>query len=582
MHRLVGTGRGRIVRIPAQSPGAPPLATSQDQAPNRLSAFVDHFREGTDDAVWVIPELVREDMYRMPVLTRAMRHADGVVIDCGAHIGVFSCLLAAHGLKNPIHAFEPEPSNYALLTKNSQRFRNITPINKGVGPRQGRLRLYDLGDTGRWSMVPRQACGRAFIVVEVADIYAYIRDIGHVALLKLDLEGFEAVIVNGMPADVLERIHLLVIEEHHEPVDYERLRNAGFGLWFMPLGNPRHRVYRKDVPWGLGKTFRKCPHRRERARVLLIANVAALSRRMDRSLYYGYRALGQHPSVTLMGPGCPGFVQGMPVKSLFERLGRPDFIIHGVDLRVTGKPLVDGLANVAIPKAMELVDTWEDPSRQQWFLNHYRFNYAFHALRPWEEEYEQNCPDVKFVWTPSTVNTDVFRDYGLQKENDILFYGTVGEMYPFRLKLCQLLERLSLDSGLRIKIILHPGYWDEGYEPQDWHYVGERLAREINKSWITIATGNVYPCLFAKHLEIAACKSLVAGSMPDQARPFFGRGFVDLTMHVDDEIAEVFKFLLHNKEDLLSRVEESYASVRENFSAERYAVNVLDLVDCFV
>jgi hypothetical protein len=240
--------------------------------------------------------------------------------------------------------------------------------------------------------------------------------------------------------------------------------------------------------------------------------------------------------------------------------------------------LVSGLEEVDVPKAMEIVDPWENALRRQGFLRQYRFDYAFHVTRPWESHYEANCPDVRFVWTPNAVRTDIFRDYGLDKEIDLLFYGATFDWYPLRRRLRDLLDRLATSSALRVKILPHPGYCHEGYVPHDGHCVGESLAREINRSWITIATGSIHRCLFSKHLEIPASKSLAAGSMPDQARPFLGRGFVDLEGKNDDEIIEVFDRLLRNKDDLRARIEDGYRRVRAGFPVEGYAQELLDLV----
>ena len=214
-------------------------------------------------------------------------------------------------------------------------------------------------------------------------------------------------------------------------------------------------------------------------RTLVITNVQRLARRMDRNLYHCCKALARHEGVTLTGPGCGGFTKAMPVTRLFDRFGRPDFIIHGPDLGATGLPLVSGLANVGVPKAMQIVDSWEAPAVRQQFLRDNRFDYAFHVARPREPDYEENCPDVKFIWTPNAVRTDVFRDYGQEKVNDVLLYGAVFDWYPLRSRLRTLLEG-PVAGFLRVRIIPHPGYWDEGYTPQPHHYIGEKLAREIN------------------------------------------------------------------------------------------------------
>jgi FkbM family methyltransferase len=208
---------------------------------------IPHFRPGSDDDRFVIPELIHQDMYRATALAAALEGVEGTILDCGAHIGVFSALLAARGVCQSIEAFEPEPSNYALLVKNVTPYPTITPLQLAVGRANGEQQLFDGGETGRWSFVPPGSVGgRKGVSVRVIDLYEHIRQLDRVALLKLDLEGFEAELLNSMPADVLDRVQLLLTEEHHLPIDHTRLLNAGFTLWFHPRQDPRQRVYRAN------------------------------------------------------------------------------------------------------------------------------------------------------------------------------------------------------------------------------------------------------------------------------------------------------------------------------------------------
>ena len=313
-------------------------------------------------------------------------------------------------------------------------------------------------------------------------------------------------------------------------------------------------------------------------KVLVVTNVQRLAGRMDKNAHYRYSALSQHKNVTVTGPGCDGFHRGMPVQDLLNRFGRPDLLIHGIDLGATGIPLVSGLADLDVPTALEIEDSWDNPEVQQCFLRDNRFDYAFHTTRPREAAYQEACPNTRFVWTPMAVRTDIFRDYGMEKVNDLLFYGAVYDWYPLRVRLLRLLEDLARAGGPRVKIIPHPGYWDDGYVSRDGHYVGEKLAQEINRSWITIATGSVHGCLFAKHLEIAAAKSFVAGSLPDAAWSFFGRGFADLDAKEDGEIVDRLHALLSDKDELTARTEEGHRRIRADFSVETCSRNMVDLI----
>jgi FkbM family methyltransferase len=232
-----------------QGPGVCLLSVAD---PRRLRTLVRHFRTGTDDTRWIIPELVHKDMFRADHLAAALRGVGGEILDCGAHIGVFSALLASRGVRQTIHAFEPEPRNFELLVRNARDYPGIIPIPQAVGTRDGSAALYDGGDTGRWSLVQRH--DPPGLPVTVVNLYRYIREVGHVALIKLDLEGYEAPLLNQMPDDVLERIYILITEEHDLPIDHARLRSAGFTVWFEPW--ERHRVYRAPRPWAVPRDGR--------------------------------------------------------------------------------------------------------------------------------------------------------------------------------------------------------------------------------------------------------------------------------------------------------------------------------------
>lgn len=541
-----------------------------------------HVRASADDTSTAIPGSISGDSASIDGIVGALRDARGVVLDCGAHAGDFSCLLANRGVTGPIHAFEPQPGEYQLLVEKSRKHPNVLPIHAAVGSASSVKPLSSRrGNAGR-SMVPEGPAGLESLDVRAVDLYEYIRNLERVALLKLDLAGLGPDILDRMPDDVLGKIHLLVTEGHRARTAPGRLREAGFWLWQRGPGSPGNRVYRRDLPWAVGKKYRRADPSMEPPRVLMVAHVDKLGRRMSRNLHDRSMGLARHGNVTLTGPGCPGFVPGMHVQELLDRMGKADFIIHGEDVGATGVPLVKGLESIDIPKAVELIDSWENAERRQAFLRDCRFDYCFHAARPWESSYEAHCPGTKLIWTPNAVRTDVFRDYGLDKENDLLLYGATFEWYPLRVRLRRLLERLASGDGLRVSIIPHPGYWDNGYTPQEGHYVGEKLAREINRSWITIATGSVHQCLFVKHLEALACRSLAAGSVPDQARPLLGQGFADLADRDDNAIVETIHELLRDKEKLTARIEDGYRRVRTGLSVERYADNLLALVSRLV
>ena len=81
-----------------------------------------------------------------------------LILDIGAHIGVFS-IFASRQVKNgKIYAFEPAPENFEMLRENIElnKAKNIIPFNKAVSDKNGKREIYfssNPADTGGHSFV---------------------------------------------------------------------------------------------------------------------------------------------------------------------------------------------------------------------------------------------------------------------------------------------------------------------------------------------------------------------------------------------------------------------------------------------
>jgi FkbM family methyltransferase len=221
-----------------------------EEAIYKLGGFNVYHRAGTDDDHYAIPELIEQDMYGMQALAQLEPDFPSAVLDCGAHIGIFSLLAAVRFHQVEIHAFEPQPDNYALLERNAAQFARIQPHAAGVGVENGEMTLYKQGEAGdgftaRWTMVP--PVGTALengVKVRIDDLDEFILALHcPVFLLKLDLEGYEARIIDAISAEALSKIKIIVLEEHHIAVDHRKLFEHGFRVIDYPLHINRHFVY---------------------------------------------------------------------------------------------------------------------------------------------------------------------------------------------------------------------------------------------------------------------------------------------------------------------------------------------------
>jgi FkbM family methyltransferase len=214
-----------------------------------------NYRRGTDDDLWIIPEIIDQNMFRFDYLATLEPDTESVVLDCGAHIGIFSILSSIYLKKSKIHAFEPQPSNFSLLDQNTQIYRNIISYPVGVGIENTSLKLYRHGSssegfTGRWTLTPTTEETSEQMTVSVINLEEFINKIDvPVFILKLDLEGFEAAVLKNLSSNTLSKIKIMILEEHHLPIDHQRLQDEGFSLLFNPLNSDRHFIYFNTNFW---------------------------------------------------------------------------------------------------------------------------------------------------------------------------------------------------------------------------------------------------------------------------------------------------------------------------------------------
>jgi FkbM family methyltransferase len=59
---------------------------------------------------------------------------DDIVVDIGAHVGIFAILVALMYPEAKVYAFEPLPANFYFLQKNIARHKvdNVVAVNKGL------------------------------------------------------------------------------------------------------------------------------------------------------------------------------------------------------------------------------------------------------------------------------------------------------------------------------------------------------------------------------------------------------------------------------------------------------------------
>jgi FkbM family methyltransferase len=166
-----------------------------------------------------------EGGYEAPVERILLSHLrpGTVFYDVGAHIGVFSLIAARNlGTHGSVFVFEPDPSNVRRIEEHASRNRldSMRIIPKAVCSTVGRLRFQRASfksSMNRGVLVEHAAAAEeSTIEVESVTLDAVAK--AHVlpSLIKIDVEGSEAAVLQGSEAIFRSAKPLLVCEIHHE------------------------------------------------------------------------------------------------------------------------------------------------------------------------------------------------------------------------------------------------------------------------------------------------------------------------------------------------------------------------------
>jgi FkbM family methyltransferase len=168
-----------------------------------------------------------------------------VVVDIGANVGYYT-LLASRlvGDKGRVFAFEPEPNNYDLLCKNIKvnKCRNVVPIRKAVFSSSGKIELFlDKNNLGAHSLSERNVNKPISIMVEATSLDDYFRNAPKIDVMKLDVQGSEMHVLEGMVNTMYHNDELQMIMEFwprglrnsgSSPAGFlKKLKESGFELY---------------------------------------------------------------------------------------------------------------------------------------------------------------------------------------------------------------------------------------------------------------------------------------------------------------------------------------------------------------
>ena len=144
-----------------------------------------------------------------------------VVVDIGAHIGVFSVFASRLASNGRVYSVEPVPENFEMLKRNlaANGMKHAVPLNLAVSDKRGVMDLFlSGGNTGGHSLL--STFGGDAVTSRISVKTASLADlmsenaISRIDFLKMDCEGAEYAILYSCPDKVLNSIRKISMEYH--------------------------------------------------------------------------------------------------------------------------------------------------------------------------------------------------------------------------------------------------------------------------------------------------------------------------------------------------------------------------------
>nr|WP_249292346.1 glycosyltransferase [Metabacillus flavus] len=262
-----------------------------------------------------------------------------------------------------------------------------------------------------------------------------------------------------------------------------------------------------------------------------------------------------------------------PIKEIINNAGiKPDFIYLN-DYGENGSPEISGLEDLEIPFAVGLHDLHYNYPNRKKDLTGIRVKYIFTCYRDkflnWYPEFTE-----RMRWLPHHVNTEIFKDYKLEKDNELLMMGAaLEEFYPLRRTIMKRFEE-------RPEFVYHghPGYRKIG-EGEKKVFTGEKYAKEINRAKIFLTCDSIFHYPIMKYYEATACNTLL---MAPSSRELMDLGFIPGVNFISiDEgcFEEKADYYLHHDQERERIALNGMRMVHKRHSTKKRAEEFVQFVD---
>ena len=144
-----------------------------------------------------------------------------LVIDCGANVGYSAVYFLNRFPECKVICIEPDPSNFEILEQNLAPYKDrAEPIRSGIWSHNAGLKILEepYGDGREWTVQVRECKSGETPEMQAVDIGTLLKESGQdkISILKMDVEGAEAVVFAENYESWLSCVDNMVIELHDD------------------------------------------------------------------------------------------------------------------------------------------------------------------------------------------------------------------------------------------------------------------------------------------------------------------------------------------------------------------------------
>ncbi|GIN61743.1 hypothetical protein J27TS8_17360 [Robertmurraya siralis] len=196
--------------------------------------------------------------------------------------------------------------------------------------------------------------------------------------------------------------------------------------------------------------------------------------------------------------------QSGSIETIIKKLQfQPDFILIQNDIGNQLSPFIQGLSKIPIPVGLIINDVYRYQEPRRLYIKKNNIRFIFSIIR---KQFLEIYPEFanRLRWFPHFVETEIYRDYQLPKDIDLLLMGSTDDIYPLRQKIVK-----AYEHDRHFVYHPHPGYGDITTKEEKGHFIGEKYARELNRAKIFFTSPSIYLYPVMKYFEALACKTLL-------------------------------------------------------------------------